>query len=272
MTMLLLAGLGPVISSNPISFLFGCLMVFPLIIWVVMLMRGMVGGEVDGITGAVGIGLALILLFAAMKPPAPWISPLIFFGMILLAILLPFIQKSLTQRELRNLELDQLEKHMSALIERPDRTMSRLEVARALMKFGLIGHAIGLAEPIRQLSGRQFSQEQREVRQWEQYATPQNSRPISCSSCGTPGDVNRVVCTRCRAPYVMRHLRGTIVGGAMGRKLIVGWILGVGLLFAIPSIAVSLPPVASLILIPIVLVLGGYTAYRAFFAHPLNQS
>ncbi len=269
--MFLLAGLGPEIAANPITFVFGCLMVIPLIIWILILVRGMIDGDIDGIIGVLGIGVALVLAYAAMKPPAPWISPLIFFGMILLAILLPFIQKSITQRELRNFELEQLEKHMSALVERSDRTMSRLEVARALMKFGLVGHAIGLAEPVLQLPGRQLSREQREVQQWATYATPQNSRPISCS-CGEPGDVHRVICTRCRAPYVMRHLRGSVMGGELGKKLIVGWILGIGLLFAIPSIAVSLPPLASLVLIPIVLVLGGYTAYRAFFAHPLNQS
>lgn len=259
------------IARSPNAFCFGAVMFIPLGIWFIMLVHGMISGDLEPWVGLLGVFAALGLLFLAVKPPNDIIPPIIFFGMILLAILLPFLRKSMNERELRMMDLEQLEKHMTAIIERPDRTISRMEVARRLADMGYVAHALALTEHIKTAPIRQMEDEKREIRKWEFMLRPENSKVIPCLYCGNPGHPAALLCPHCHQPYITRYLRGSIMMPGLAKKLIFGWVLGIGLLLAIPSVAMALPPAGSLLIVPMMLGLGGYTAYRVFFAQPLDQ-
>jgi hypothetical protein len=259
------------IARNPNAICFGLIMFIPLGIWFLSLMSWMISGDIEVITGIIGIFVAVMLAYLAVKPPADYFPPIIFFGMILLAVLLPVIRKSMSERELRMMEIEQLERHMTRLIERPDMTISRMEVARRLASLGFVAHALALTEQIKAAPMRQMEEEKREIRKWEFSLSPATSKIIPCLRCGKPGHPAALLCPHCQSPYISRYLKGHVVMPALAKKLIIGWTLGVGLLLAIPAASAMLPPAGSLLIIPMMLALGGYTAYRTFFAQPLDQ-
>lgn len=258
------------IAASPMAFCFGFVMFIPVAVWVVSLIHWMIGGEVDSIVGTLGIFLALFLMGIAIRPPVQWLSPVIFVGMLLLAAVLPFVRRSMLERELRKMEMEKFERHVVALLERPDRTISRMEVARALRAWGYAGHALALAEPIKAAPARMMDAEKREIRQWEASFQPQHDKTIPCLRCGFGGDPSQLRCPRCQSSYVVMYLRRQVVMPELAKKLMLGWILGVGLMLAIPSVVMLVPPAGSLFLVPLLLLVGGYTAYRAFFATPSN--
>lgn len=264
-------GLGPVIAANPMTFIFGCIIFVALAVWGVAIVHWMIGGEIEAWLGILAIGIGLALCYLAQAPPAPWVSPVIFFSMICMPVILPFIRKSLDERELRSMEIDRMEKFISAILHQPGSTISRMEVARTLARFGYVAHALGVSEIISSAPLRQMDNEKREIKRWEFMLNPQNSHIIPCLKCGSPGHASALICPRCQANYLVIYLRGRIVGPALAKKLLVGWLLGVGLLLAIPWAAMALPPAGSLLIIPMMLALGGYTAYKTFFAETLNS-
>lgn len=252
--------------QNPMSAMFGCVMMIPVAIWVISILHWMISGDLDVLAGILGIGLSIFLLILGIRPPVDWLSPLIFCGMIVLAIVLPFIRKSMNDRALRLIEIETLERHLSAVVERPDRMMSRIEAAARLVQFGLVGHAVGIASPVLQLPIRNMDQEKKLVQRWISMRNTQNGRIVPCLKCGANGNEEAILCPQCGAPYLAIYLRGGVHAGTLARKLILGWTLGVGMLLAIPAVAVTAPPAGALILIPMMIGIGGYSAYRTFFA------
>ncbi|MCC7101870.1 MAG: hypothetical protein IT206_02185 [Fimbriimonadaceae bacterium] len=263
-------GLGPVIAANPLTFISGCLMFVALAVWGVAIVHWMIGGEVEAWLGVLALGIGVVLCYVAQAPPEPWVSPVIVACLVITPALIPFIRRSLDERELKQMELDRMEKLISAILRQPDSTISRMEVARILVQFGYLANAIGIAELIKSAPLRQMDAEKREIKRWEFMLNDQNSSVIPCLRCGNAGHASALVCPHCQANYLVLYLRGRIVGPALARKLLVGWLLGVGLLLAIPLAATTLPPAGSLLIIPMMLALGGYTAYRTFFAPALN--
>lgn len=259
------------IASNPLAFIFGCTIWIALAVWVVSLVHWMISGEIEAWLGILAMGIAVMLCYVAQKPPVPWLSPVIFVSMVSLPVVLPFIRRSLDERELKNMELERMEKFISAILRQPDSTISRMEVGRILVRYGFVAHAVGICELIKAAPLRQMDAEKREIKRWEFGLTPQNSRIMPCLKCGSPGHASALLCPNCQANYIVIYLRGRVLGPALAKKLLVGWILGVGLLFAIPWVSTNLPPAGSLLIIPMMLALGGYTAYKTFFSTSLDS-
>lgn len=258
------------IASNPTSFLFGCIIWLALAVWGVAIVHWMIGGEIEAWLGVLALMIGILMCYVAQKPPAPWVSPVIFISMMVLPVLLPLIRRSLDERELKNMELERMEKFITAILRQPDSSISRMEVGRTLVRYGYVAHAVGICEMIKSAPLRQMDAEKREVKQWEFALNPQTSHVIPCLRCGSPGHPSALLCPRCQSNYLVIYLRGRVLGPALAKKLLVGWLLGVGLLLAIPWISMVLPPAGSLLVIPMMLALGGYTAYKTFFAAPLN--
>jgi hypothetical protein len=263
---MLLAGLGPEIARNPNAFFFGCLILLPAALWCIAIVGWLVMGDIEFPTGLGLIFVLGLMVAIAMRPPAgaSWLSPVIYFGMILLGIMLPIFRKAITSRQNHLIECDRVDKKMLAFRNHPDSLLARFELGKELYERGYVGYAEMLVQPILADQKRGFMEdEKRKVRMWAGYAD--QKKPVPCLKCGYRGDLQNMICPRCQANYVTDHVRGSFTSLQTVQKVLVAWMIGGILLGVIPAL-VNISPIAGIVGIPILLVLAGYTGYRTYIA------
>jgi len=251
-------------TRNPMAF-FGCFMIFPLSWWVLVLVRWMISGEIDVIIGSMGCMVAVIAVFIASSTQIPWIPPLVFVSMVGMGIMFPTIRRKITNMELRAIDVDRLLGYLNSVSQRPDLIPARMEAARLLWDLGFHQQCVEIARPVTAITNDAFVADQREFAIWQAKLAVHPSRELHCLNCGAKTDPGNVHCPRCFEVYLVRYLKGGVDATQAG-KLIAGWALVAGLFVLIPSIAAAAPFEVSIVAIPILLLLGGYTGYRTFLA------
>ncbi len=225
--------------SEPISFLFGCLIWIPLAIWIISLVRWMVSGDVDMILGFLGIGMAILLGYIAINPPAPLVSILAFVAVLGTVVMFPFVRIAMDKRSLKAMDVEDLERAYYALKLRPDNVAARFKIARLLYDMGYPGHALRIAEScIATMPQAFFFEEHRLIMRWRTTPTsPRAFDPLPCLDCNhanPPGDVN---CASCGAPFLLDRAKGKVMPGSLGKRLMAAWIVMVAVLAGLPLIA-----------------------------------
>lgn len=243
----------------------GCLTWIPVAIMVVSIIQWMIGGELDPITGLIGLGAAIGLGLIAMRPMVPIHAPIALFVALGTVVVYPFLKATMHIRELRSFEVDELERAYSLLGQQPANPLPKFRIARQLYTLGLAGHAIKIAEPVMsQLPQNLFHEEHRIWRQW-QYTqlTPSQTAPISCNECGHKNDAGRTHCFQCGAPHLLNRFRGRILPKAHGRKILAAWTALVLLLVGLPF-AGALPVAGAILVVICSLAMAGFVLYLAF--------
>jgi hypothetical protein len=247
----------------------GCLTWIPVAIMVVSLVGWMIGGELDVITGLVGLAAAIGLGFVAMRPLVPIHAPIALFIAIATVVVYPFLRATMRVRELRSFEVDELERAYEFLGQQPGNPLPKFRIARQVFELGMPGHAMKIAEPLMaQLPQNLFHEEHRLFRQWK-YNEKLNAtmQPISCSECGHRNEAGRTHCFQCGAAHLLNRFRGKILPGGQGKKILAAWTALVLLLLGIPA-AGNLPMGAAVMLVIACLGLAGLSLYLAFRENP----
>ncbi len=225
--------------SEPMSFMFGCLIWIPLAIWIISLMRWMISGEVDLILGLAGMGMAVLLGYIAINPPAPQVSIMAFIAVVGTIIMFPFVSSAMNKRSLKAMDVEDVERAYYALKLRPDNVAAKFKIARMLYDMGYPGHALRIAENcIAAMPQAFFFEEHRLIMRWRNTPTsPRAFDPLPCLDCrhsNPPGDVN---CAACGAPFLLDRLKGKVLPSALGKRLMAAWIVMVAALAGLPLIA-----------------------------------
>ncbi len=245
--------------------LLGCMVWIPLAVWIMSLINWSILGEIDGLSGFVGVSLALSLGYMAFRPPVPGMTPYIFGTVAFTVILYPVVRANMTRRELSSFDVDGIEQGYQLLGQRPSNPVARLKIAQHLYTLGHHGHAIAIADSvIKQLPERVFLDEHRMVRIWKM-SPPRASayNPISCVECGHLNPPGQVHCAACGEPFLLHMVKGRFVPSRLGRQLVAVWISTVFVIGGLPMAANLAPSAAAPVMIG-VLLLAAAVVYAGF--------
>lgn len=255
--------------NNPMQIFEGLAIWIPLAIWVVYLIGWMITAEIDVIPGIMGIAIACIVGFVASKPPLPLMTPILLVGSIATLVLFPFVRAALVTREMHAIDIEAIDRAYTQLEEMPVNAAIRFKIAKLSYQKGVHGHAIAVAESaLAQLPERLFLEEHKMVRGWKRSShAPEAFRPLPCVECGAMNPPGEVYCQRCGARFLLDLARGSWVGRATARRLILSWMALMLGLVGIPAASV-LPPTVAIVTIAGVLVVVVFMLVAAFKEQP----
>lgn len=254
------------VGRNPESFLSAFIVWVPVAIWIISLVNWMVTAEIDMVSGIMGIMLAIAVGFLAVNPPHPSLAPVFVVIAVVTIAVAPVTRAAMNRAALQSIEVEAIERAYEMLSTKPDNFGAKIRLARALWGKGIRSHAVAIADgALRNAPEQMFTDEHRMLKQWKssEDESPGVQR-IRCVDCGVPNSPGGMFCSRCGAPFLLDYAQGKWVKSGVIKRVTAGWIAAVVALVAIPSAAVLLPPVASIIIVPVVLFVGGWMLFSAF--------
>lgn len=247
------------------SFIFGCLIWIPLMFWVLSLVGWMITGDIDWVTGCIGIVVGLLLGGVAVVPPVPILSSISFFVVVCTMVLYPFARSGMERRELRSLDVHQVERTYESLGQRPLNPSARFKLAQHLWTLGMPGVSVSIADSVLpQMPVQLFRDEHRIAAAWKQHPLPPNAfDPVPCPDCGKPNPPSEVFCVGCGAPYLLHRVKRKAGPNGIGKRLVAAWVALVAILAGIPA-ATALPPLLTGLSVLLLLTAAGLVLWLAF--------
>ncbi len=245
--------------------LIGCLAWLPLALWIVACVHWMIDGDIDFLTGILGILMAFGLGYEAINPPVPEMAPLTVIAILLTVVMFPFVRRAMDKRQLRQIDVEALERAYQALAVRPDNVIAKIKVAQKLFDLGICGHALRIAEIlVPEMPQRFFSSELRMVKKWQRLGLDARFfTPIVCVECRSSYDPGALFCSQCGAPFPLDFVKGRLIGTKLGRKLISSWVALIAILIGIPE-ARALPPAAAVATVCLMMLVALGVVFFAF--------
>lgn len=215
----------------------GCLIWIPIAVWVVAIIHMWVGGDIESpfAVSAILVGIAIIVF--TVRPPVDWLSPVLFGATIVTMVMFWPIRRLALEHELKEIDVDRLERALDACEARPDNVASKLAAAEMLFKYGQLGHAIAMADTA--LTGANpahFRKELAALAQWRAVAQRAASPVSACIQCGLTNPAGTIRCSRCEAPVLLDSVRGRVIKGNLMRKLITAWAVGTLVVVGVPTV------------------------------------
>ena len=243
--------------------LLGCLIWAPLTIWILTLLHWLVGGDIDTGSGIVGILFGFGMGYTAIKPPIPVLSPISFCLVVGTVVFFPFLRASLDRRQLRNMDVEGVQRAYDALGQRPDNPFAKFKLAQSVYRLGMIGHGVALADSAMALIPERTAQEEyRLLKKWKAAGVPPETlKPIECIECRNPCQPGWTHCRNCGAPFLLDRAKGRVLSIGHARQLIAIWAGLVLACLGIP-VAMMLPPLAAIA--AIIVILAGAVGFVAF--------
>ncbi len=254
------------IGMNPESFASGCLVWVPVAVMVISLVNWMIMSDIDVGSGLIGITVSLLIGFFAINPPDPLLPPLFFIAAVAMLVLAPVTRIAVNRSALSALEVEAIGRAYELLAAKPDNFGAKLRLARSLYNKGIRAHALAIAdEALADVPERMFPEEHRMLNQWKESEAGHDAQVrIRCFECGIPNYPGTVFCTKCGAPYLLDFAQGRWVKSSTVRRVIAGWLAAMLALVGIPTAAVSLPPVVSIVVILVLVAAGLFMLTSGF--------
>ncbi len=209
--------------------------ILPTCVWVVWAIRKMIDAELSAAQGVAAIGVSLILLFIAIEGGF-WVAVVIASLMLATLAAVPYLASRIDQRLLFEVDEHLLEQAFGAFGENPANAAALFRIATVLYDAGQRGHAIRIAEYAASLLGSEvdpvsnrslrdlFRKELSDLKRWQEYAQPEDFKPIRCLRCSMVNPPGTIACSRCQAPVLLDHARRRADPRPFYARLIVGWI------------------------------------------------
>jgi hypothetical protein len=230
--------------------LIGCIAWLPLAVWIMSCVNWTITGDIDIATGIAGVAVAIGLGYEAINPPVPQLAPLTVVAVLVTVIMFPFVRTAMDRRQLKNIDIEHLEKAYQALGVRPDNLIAKFRIAKILFDLGVCGHAVRIGESLApNMHPRFFTEELRTLRRWQMtHLDARLFSPVRCAECHSSNDPGVLFCRQCGSAFLLDFVKGKVIGHRLGKKLVSTWIALIAVLIGIPA-ARLLPPAASIGLI-----------------------
>lgn len=214
----------------------GCFLWLGVVAYCLFLVQWTILGDIDLITGIIGVGLFIGCGVTAFAPPTPELG-IASAGVILgSGPMFPIIKFLMHRRDKRDVEVDAIRVAYEGFVFRPDNPSSKIKMARHLWNLGICGHAYKLAESaIPSLPRQYFPDEHRMFQAWQMRPPgPESFHPINCSECGHANVPGNVHCAACGARFLLNRVRGKAISSTFGRRVLGGWLAMVVAILGIP--------------------------------------
>jgi hypothetical protein len=253
----------------------------PIAVWVIAIIHWMLDGSVEVAHGFVGIGIALALATLILMSENPVVRAALFVSVLTTLVVVPFADGQLMRRVSKQLDTDALERAHEAFATNPANASARFEIARWLEAFGLVGHAIAIAEEAKNalpddrdpVSNRSiqdmFAPEIRRLADWKARATVADFRRAPCPRCKAMNPPGAIACTRCGGPYLLDLARSQSVRSRFVGRLIIAWAIASVVFAAVPLIALRFGFGIAIAAAAVLIAGAGFAFYRMFADRPI---
>jgi hypothetical protein len=229
-----------VLFDHPSTIVLGCAIWLPLGFWVLYLVQKMVMAEIDALAGLIGVIVALVIGFLALKPPDPRLTPVLFVGTLLTMMMYPAVSRALNQRALDQVEIEAAEDQYELILMNPNNRVAMFRLAKSMYKRGLVGSAIAIAEmSVEGMPGNVVYEERRSIALWKRSPLP-IATTLACLECGHQNALQSLRCERCGCKHLMDHLAGRWVGKKLARQWLGAWAACMLALIGLPLIFMKL--------------------------------
>lgn len=243
----------------------GCISWLVVVVWAVAFVQWMIGGEIDVISGILGLAIFIGLGMMAFDPPARELGFLAVIGIFGSIPAFPILRYVMHRHHARDSEIEAVRQAYEGFVFRPNNPPAQIRLARSLYRLGLRGHAHVLAEAaLPQLPIRFFPDEHRMVQQWRHHPLPPSEfEPITCVECGHPNHPGTIHCAACGARYLLDRVRGRVLSSSLGRRLLAAWLVMLLVLGGIPFVS-ALPGTIAVVAVFALLLVACGTLVLAF--------
>jgi len=243
----------------------GLAVLAPAGIWVLFLIQWMVMGEVDGLTGLLGIFAATLLAVGALVMPLEEVKwGCLFLLYATIAVFVP-MQEAVRKRGLARIDFEQMESCYDRLRERPQDSYAVFKLAELLIDRGF--PSLGLGLMLARLEGEQpslYEPEFRRVRVLQSQGIRAAAGELTCPQCRNQGHRRTAICARCGAPLYLLLARAPVVSAMGGGRTVRFVMLGIVAALGIPLIAMlEVPPAIRAVLAVALMSLGAIAVIKA---------
>src|SRR5579862_5005552 len=133
-----------IIYNHPAYIAIACIAWVAIAIWIVSLVGWMIQGEVDGIFGVLGIGVALVMGYFSFMPPVEVLRPFTAGAVVLTVIIFPILRNALNTRELVKIDVEAMEDAYEMLRLKPENHVIRFKLAKLLYGRGNLESALAV--------------------------------------------------------------------------------------------------------------------------------
>ncbi len=214
----------------------------------------MIDGNLHVGAGLGALGLLIGILYLCVWPPHPAVPGVALVAIISLMVTFPFAEKQLEIIELREYDMERLQRAFTALEQKPDNPSAMFDAARWLHQNGFQQDAIAIGrtaltvlsthkDEVRNTSLRdQFRAEEAMINRWtrEPVVEHKSGTVHKCVACQTQNPPGSLFCSGCKRPYLLDKVRLIDPRSRFFGKLMVTWALVGGLTVGGAAIGLNL--------------------------------
>lgn len=243
-------------------------------VWIVVLLRWTIDGDLNPLVAALGVAVALGAATLVIWAPYPWVSAVVFVSIVATIVFFPFALEQVSQREMRLLDTREFEKAHQAFAANPANVAAHLAIARHLANYGMLGHAIVIADnaiaslpdqidPVQNRSVRDlFEKEIRMLKEWKTRATAESFKPAPCVRCKQMNPPGTISCLGCGGPFLLDLARDFDIKSKFIGRLVLSWAIVAIVIIIAPYSAVSFGFKGAIVSIAASLVAAGFLLFK----------
>lgn len=196
----------------------------------------MIMGDVTPVQGLIALTGLLATMAITIASRSEVVAAAAFVVVITLAVFYPYAATQLERLELRQIDVDGLEKVFSNAIAHPDSPVARFQIAAIVYDLGLPGHAIAITETTLQslsaavddVQNRSlrdvFRVEELRAKQWRRdLRDPSAFAPVACPGCGARNSPGTLACEGCGRAYLLDIARELDIKPRFVGRLVIAW-------------------------------------------------
>lgn len=237
---------------------------------VVLVVHRMIDGDMPAAPGLGAILALIAILWLCVWPPHPLVPAIALVSVVALMVTFPFAERQLADVELREYDVERLERAVRALEQKSDNPSALFEAARWLYVQGFHADAIAMGDAaLRMLSDKrdevrnvsireQFRAEDQMVSRWKRSPiAPVHPSAYGCPACRTVNPPGTLFCNGCRRPYLLDRVKKVDLRARFWGRLVLTWALIGGVIVGASSVGLVVTGVLRIVAVGVgVVVLG----------------
>lgn len=254
-----------VVTNHPDHVALCALIIIPVCIWTLIIVRDMISGDMDVLFGIAGATSALVLGVVCWSPAFYDWTPVCVFLAYLSFLVVPACRYFFNQQELKDLEVEKIEKAYQTIGLRPENPVLKFRLAEMLVARGLIDGGVSISSAVLdRMPQRSYPEEHRHAAIWKGIATQPLPSSYACPQCGHRNNPKDVFCQSCGAPYYLLMVKGNTVSINLNNRFMGIWLclilggIGVPATLSIANPLITIPVSILLVLVCVVVLVKSF--------------